>query len=494
MTAGFAATVLALPPIAELVWSYQAGVYVDVQLWLTHFRDATDFHAPRANAVSGYELRESLRGLVAGTFLAATDICMDPIVRKESFPLHAAIFEGNVEATRRILACRPCWLHPSAMLLAIRQRHLSVVQLLAIHDAAIRDDRALNNAVQYGASAIARFLHSLGKFTLAPWALTVAVQRGHLDSVRFCMDVGVTAQYPSSLVRSALENGHVDVAAHLAACGFPVVVDTPSFFATLASSIAPVRPVLTFLQAHGVALRSEWMDAACALGDVDVVRHFHQHCTAGCSIAALDNAARQGSVAVVDFLVDHRSDGCSLEAFRDRRGPVFASLVRQDIAQLRAALATDHAGAWAGKAFAALLPHCLRPNAVVDNLWYLADLHAVVRHSPHHTEAKTAAVVKMLKREAAGVLPAMSMLAGFHRAAKVLLRKGALSDLVAATVFVHYWAADASVHHGRLCHLVRTVQDNCMHQILTSLLPRVPPSPNVPPDDSIELDTDATTG
>ncbi|EQC34085.1 hypothetical protein SDRG_08296 [Saprolegnia diclina VS20] len=53
------------------------------------------------------------------------------------------------------------------------------------------------------------------------------------------------------------------------------------------------------------------IDAACRLGDLDVVKFLHEHHLGLCSQAAMDAAASSGSLSIVKYLHRHRDEGCT---------------------------------------------------------------------------------------------------------------------------------------------------------------------------------------
>ncbi|KAF0704923.1 hypothetical protein As57867_007181, partial [Aphanomyces stellatus] len=233
-----AVAVLDQAPLVSILADYQEGVHGDVQPRFTERFDTVLLNDrsqllpptafPRLKPDNVPASSDGLR-LLQGLYLSTT-------YRDRRFPLHMAIFEGDVVATTRILSSHPAFLTSDALYCAVHHRRLAIVQLLlprlrsilsasgstdvhvfsrmyrqhalldicadqndlptltCLHDAGIDDctSRAMNSAARHGNLPMMRFLHARRPDVGCSYvALADAVKHGHTDVVAFLL-----AHYP----------------------------------------------------------------------------------------------------------------------------------------------------------------------------------------------------------------------------------------------------------------------------------------------------------
>ncbi|EQC37365.1 hypothetical protein SDRG_05582 [Saprolegnia diclina VS20] len=138
--ASFASTVLGLPPIAALVFSYQHGVYACVRHRFVEFATAVGFDA----ATDGrYHLCRHVQSRLDHPLRSVSTLSVRELFlfsendRDIRFVLHLAIYEGDAAAVARILACADDLFSENAIDMAIFYHLSEIAAHLLSHRATV---------------------------------------------------------------------------------------------------------------------------------------------------------------------------------------------------------------------------------------------------------------------------------------------------------------------------------------------------------------------
>ncbi|CAK4700639.1 hypothetical protein AeMF1_013546 [Aphanomyces euteiches] len=306
-----AAAVLLDKTILSLIQQDQYGVYEDIRERFVEAHYMVKFELSRGSDNPGlYTLPPTFRELSMVTkdpdtgciSLRSDDLCLHEGHRDPRFPLHLAIFEGNLNAVQRILGCRRDLASMDALFCAVRHNQHALVDFfvrsldsipelcrLPTVDAqsiSFRNFHLIDVAATFADLIILRILHDhrVGDATVA--AVDAAAAAGNLEMVQFLLSNRQEGGSSDAIIRAA-GNGHLAIIQYL-------TEQCPTLTTTTAA-----------------------MDQAASNGHLEVVKYLHEHRTEGCTEAAMDRAARGGHLAVVEFLHRHRTEGCTTRAMNE---------------------------------------------------------------------------------------------------------------------------------------------------------------------------------
>ncbi|OQR94206.1 hypothetical protein ACHHYP_01620 [Achlya hypogyna] len=302
--ASFTDVVLGLPHVAELVMTFQPGLFPDIRRRFRDYTTLTTFHALPGIDHGYYETSPGFSTTFdhhGGVYLSTEKLGLHE--RGDArFPLHLAICEGDLAAVQRIVQCRPDLAFAEAIETAFVHNQLHIVRLLMNLRSNIPTLRQ-----RYAAVALPYF----------------AI--GHDDEEALALfEAYAAAPWPSDILQRAIARG-------LSAAACFIYPRAPNGrYADLLNDAAGIGDLrlVELLHAAGEACTSAAMDLAAANGHIDVVCFLHEKRTEGCTAAAMDGAAGGGHLAVVAFLHTHRSEGCTTAAMDEAAANGHLEVVR----------------------------------------------------------------------------------------------------------------------------------------------------------------------
>ncbi|EGG22432.1 hypothetical protein DFA_04554 [Cavenderia fasciculata] len=163
---------------------------------------------------------------------------------------------------------------------------------------------ALDNAASFGHLEIVKLLLPLVDCTNK--AIDTASLNGYCQVVKILLEAGKPYTYRA--IEYASTNGHLEVVKLLHTWdGQPNRIDK---HATMTTDIAYES---NHSNTYPESYSNNPLDLAASNGHLQVVEYLHNE-KYGCSVVALDFAAKRGYHHVVDYLLDNRTEGCSSEA------------------------------------------------------------------------------------------------------------------------------------------------------------------------------------
>ncbi|EQC31031.1 hypothetical protein SDRG_11218 [Saprolegnia diclina VS20] len=340
--ATFVDAVLRQPEILAAIFGYQAGVYADVASRFRDFHLYVDFEPTQGMYEGIYCLDPKL---VRTSYRYPYDPDTPPDVlttetlylnlhntRDARFPLHLAILEGDLAATKSILRCRPDLAYQEAIEAAIQHKKLEIAAFLlhqrdAHHVHGLhrnfedefqrRPSRRLDDWLPSSRSTLykndASILALLWAHRQCDWddsdLVHTALELNALEALAFLI-----AHLPRTALRGLLDvvagNGLLSLVQQLNTMGLACT--------TRAMDDAAANGhlhIVTYLQQRRTeGCTTQAMDAAAANGHLDVLTFLHEERTEGCSTDAMDRAAANGYLGIVTFLHEMRVEGCTTNA------------------------------------------------------------------------------------------------------------------------------------------------------------------------------------
>ncbi|GAM27008.1 hypothetical protein SAMD00019534_101830 [Acytostelium subglobosum LB1] len=233
----------------------------------------------------------------------------------------------------------------NAMDLAAKNGHLEVVEWINEY----RDEGctvgAMDLAAEYGHLNILEYLHLNRTEGCTQLAMHMACANGHLDVVKF-LHLNRTEGCSLDAINNACANGHLEIVQYL----WENRTEPAGFMAFLHAAINGHLHVLNYISVHiaignpeftqanyfyaleraatkghfyivkyinsfiNSRLRSNALNLACKVGDLDLVSFLHSQNYDGTTFEAMDNAATYGHLDIVQFLHSNRSEGASKQA------------------------------------------------------------------------------------------------------------------------------------------------------------------------------------
>ncbi|KAF0685212.1 Aste57867_22855 [Aphanomyces stellatus] len=308
--ATFSRAVVGVPAVAAIVLSFQHGVYLDVQHRFVEFTQNVKYQAAQGmysgayiipggfshntTIGSAYGLDESTRRLTQEE-LGLSGYCD----RDPRFPLHLAIYEGNLALTLRIIACRPDLAFMDAIETAFVCQQYDIAHALMDLRASVPQltmryqDQDVGNpaAIIRGAT------------------VPCVTNRGNLELLTLLREFR-PSKWPTRAFESALY-AHARANAtflytHCPETHFDGMLD--------AAAHAGIVDLVHQMHANGDICTTFAMDSAAANGHLEIVEFLHSHRTEGCTTDAMESAAANGHLEIVEFLHTHRTEGCTASA------------------------------------------------------------------------------------------------------------------------------------------------------------------------------------
>ncbi|KDO32912.1 hypothetical protein SPRG_02604 [Saprolegnia parasitica CBS 223.65] len=305
----FLDAVLRQPELAALVFGYQGGVFEDIAPRFLHFYLFVDFESSGNSGVYWLDpvlFRTSYRHRACDetppAVLSSEELNLNQHnTRDPRFPLHLAILEGDLTATRRILRCRPDLAYQEAIALAIQHHHLEIAAYLLEQRATNMPQLYRNFEDTYGGWPSRCLDEWLPRSTLCMNdSSVVALLWAHRQRDWNWRD----------LVLAAIHEHALEALAFLCRHAPPVtltgVLDAVSGYSPLS--------LVEALHARGVDCTHVAMDRAASAGNLDVVVFLHTHRNEGCTTDAMNIAATYGYLDIVVFLHENRREGCTRDA------------------------------------------------------------------------------------------------------------------------------------------------------------------------------------
>ncbi|KDO32625.1 hypothetical protein SPRG_02326 [Saprolegnia parasitica CBS 223.65] len=301
------------PALAAVVFGYQDGVYADVAARFRDFHLLVDFEPTQGQYEGVYCLdpvlfstsyRHQCDAHTSANVLSTEQLCLNlHNTRDPRFPLHLAIVEGDLAATKSILRCRPDLAYQEAIDAAIQHDHLDIATYLLEQRVTHVPELNRNFDDEY---------HGQPSRLLDDW-----LPSSH--STLYKNDVSILALLWAHRQRDWDSNDLVFAALEadaLEALGFLIAHLPPS---GLHGALDPVAgqghlPLVKALHARESFCTTEAMDWAAANGHLDVVTFLHEKRSEGCTTKAMNRAAANGHLDVVTFLHEKRSEGCTTKA------------------------------------------------------------------------------------------------------------------------------------------------------------------------------------
>ncbi|KAF0685213.1 hypothetical protein As57867_022785, partial [Aphanomyces stellatus] len=310
--ATFLRAVLDMPSVAAIVLRFQHGVYLDVQPRFVEFAHKVQYEAAQGMYSGGYIIpggfsHNATIGSVCGQdestrYLTQEELGLSAICERDArFPLHLAIYEGNLALTLRIIACRPELAFVDAIETAFVCQQYDIARTLMDLQASVpqlttryRNQHEGNPAARIRGATVScvAYLDNLKLLTLLR---------------EFKPSEWPTWAFESALYANARANASF-LYTHCPETHFEGMLD--------AAARAGMLDMVHQMHADKVTCTTEAMDNAAAKGHLEIVEFLHTHRTEGCTGAAVTNAAAAGHVAVVTYLVLHRNEGDMSEALK----------------------------------------------------------------------------------------------------------------------------------------------------------------------------------
>jgi hypothetical protein len=164
--------------------------------------------------------------------------------------------------------------------------------------------RAISNAIQIGNLDMLKLFHPKGKCRCNPSAdwIATAAEKGYLDIVKWLYK-WCRVECTSLAMSNAASRGHMHVVKWLHYHEFK----------------------WSNYRMRGSAASQHTMDIAASWGDLSIIKWLSKHRKEGCTVWAIDYAARNNHYAVIEWLIDNRMQ--DLKSF-SWRGPLFHSAFR----------------------------------------------------------------------------------------------------------------------------------------------------------------------
>ncbi|OQR91559.1 hypothetical protein THRCLA_08942 [Thraustotheca clavata] len=223
-----------------------------------------------------------------------------------------AAANGHLDVVKFLHVNRTEGCTTDALINSIHNESLELVKYLVYNCPQSYTPDALYMAVIYNYKKLVKLLLDTGKFEFSAKTLEVAYSNDRADFILWFIQTFQDSIAADTLVKKALEDAKFRVVYGLVAAGFPVELPTNM----LRCIVHP--EALEFFEwfvNQGIELQPQWMDLAASFGTLELVKFFHEKCTAGCTTDAIDGAAKKDKFAIVKFLVKNRSEGCSNAAF-----------------------------------------------------------------------------------------------------------------------------------------------------------------------------------
>ncbi|KAF0691595.1 Aste57867_17224 [Aphanomyces stellatus] len=310
--ATFSSAVMDMPSVAAIVLSFQHGVYFDVQPRFIEFAQNVQYEAAQGMYSGGYIIpggfshNTTIGGDYCGDestrYLTQEELGLSAICERDArFPLHLAIYEGDLALTLRIITCRPelafvdaietafvCLQYDIAR--ALMDLRTSVPQLTTRY----QDQHVGNPAAKI-------------RWGTVPYV----AYRGNLELLTLLREFK-SSQWPTWAFENALRANACANAAYL----YTHCPETHFEGMLDAAARAGILDMVHQMHADGFTCTTEAMDSAAAKGHFDIVEFLHTHRTEGCTAAAVTNAAAGGYLAVITYLTLHRHEGDISEALK----------------------------------------------------------------------------------------------------------------------------------------------------------------------------------
>ncbi|EQC28918.1 hypothetical protein SDRG_13259 [Saprolegnia diclina VS20] len=293
-----ASVVLTLPPLAAVIFGYQFGVYEDVRY---RFLEANVFTKDTLVTAdrwlqNRYVFPPTFRPLRSDDDALITSIpgFKLGLARDGSydarFPLHLAIYEGDIDAVRRILACRPDLAFAEAIETAFLYNRLAIASYLMDQRRYLpqlcQRFEPLRGDAAYEPCLLGRRL---------PWSCIPHADVRLVQLLRTYTTIG----WKPRVLKRAVAAGKSVLADYL--CTHVPETYYPGFVDDVAA--AGLLPLLQTLPARGFAYSSNTITRAAADGRLDVIQFLVELGVAATS-HALTRAAANGHVRVAAYLLD----------------------------------------------------------------------------------------------------------------------------------------------------------------------------------------------
>ncbi|KAF0701386.1 Aste57867_8088 [Aphanomyces stellatus] len=347
--------VLTLPDVVRTIVEFQDGIFDDLRPYFATTRRSS------SSSVRGY-------------------YPTNPTVAV----LHLAIARNDMHVVRRLSGCRPAMFTPQAVDLAAAFGHVTLLDACLCGLSATTS--AMDSAAQNGHLAMVTYLHVHRTEGCTPYALNAAIRENHIDVAAFlldhrhegCTDNMVDHAAAAGLVEMVqLLHAHsvkgfsaqtLDMAAaggHLSVVDFLVTHRASDGCSVDALNDAARRghvDVVAYLHRCGKPCTTDAMDDAAANGHFEIVAFLHDHRNEGCTTDAIDLASRNGHLEVVQFLHARRTEGCTVDALNDAayygHRQLVHFLMRHYVSSCDVARATTLARRAGHEAIAAALEAC----------------------------------------------------------------------------------------------------------------------------------------
>ncbi|CAK4086404.1 unnamed protein product [Aphanomyces euteiches] len=196
----------------SLIFEFQDGIYYSLRGRFAERRDTVVLDNGKLSLLPSFrQLEGAPDRLLDLDLLALNRSYSDP-----RFPLHLAIFEGELNVIKQIVACREGLLTVDMLVCAIQNDQLEICEFLlpyALHDESDKQDMRflLDVAVRSNSLASLKYLynHGFGRWSLS--AMESAVEHGNLEMITFMHMVDPTNCEPVTILEVAVDQGFTEV-------------------------------------------------------------------------------------------------------------------------------------------------------------------------------------------------------------------------------------------------------------------------------------------
>ncbi|OQS00927.1 hypothetical protein ACHHYP_02170 [Achlya hypogyna] len=295
MTARFL-DVLHVEPIRKRIFMHQHGVYEDVRYRFLEFRWKVQVSKEHF-AGRGHDCRLGGR-IVSSPFhkkpvgtVTDRNLCLNEMVHRDArFPLHLAIYEGNLHDTQRIMACRPDLVYKEAIACAFACGKIHIVQYL-LHQRPSVPQLDWSTETQTSGTFKSRNLPQY------------VVYFGSIELLELLRSYS-PASWNDEVMRSAIRWRHTHCIRYLwKTCPSTVYAD---MFCDVA--FAGLSSMALRCYRAGMPLDANVMKGAASGGHLGIVRFIHERWSGGSANQAVQAAYIHGHIHIVRFLVTHRTE------------------------------------------------------------------------------------------------------------------------------------------------------------------------------------------
>ncbi|KDO29028.1 hypothetical protein SPRG_06083 [Saprolegnia parasitica CBS 223.65] len=339
--------VLHVHALRSIIFAYQDGIYEDLRPRFLEFHHKVRYslahYAGRGHDcfVGGRLVASPFHKTLLGT-VTDRNLCLDEETMYDArFPLHLAIYEGQLHVATRILACRPSLVSADAIDCAFACGKLRIARYLLDQRSRMTNLCRQTPKRSFKSRSLPKYVVYFGRVELLQLLTTYIDDHG----------------WDETAMQAAIRRRHIACAEYLWDT-FPTTVVYEDLYHDVA--IAGLFSLVVRCEKAHLPVSAHVLAGAASSGHLNIVRFLHERWRHGNAASAVRAAYAEGHRHIVRYLLTHRTE------FAGQRGvDAAAKYGLLDIVQSR--LAAGHCGS-SDVAFQAL---CHGHLSVVRYLLYV---------------------------------------------------------------------------------------------------------------------------